>query len=251
MVLVVESYAPVRELLGTWLTDAGYRVEFSADGATAAEKAQALQPVAITLDIKLPGKDGFAVIADLKRHPATREIPVLVISALEGTEVGFGLGILDFLTKPVDRADLLARLRQFTLPQPATILIVDDEPEVVRMVGQTLRRAGYAVLEALSGQDGLALAQARRPDLVILDLLMPPPNGFEVAQRLREAPETRAIPIIVYTGKELSAGERRTLEQQIQGLVHKGRYSQEDLVREIRLLERVSRRGGETESGVP
>jgi signal transduction histidine kinase/DNA-binding response OmpR family regulator len=245
LVLVVENVAPVRELLGEWLTGAGYRVEFAADGETAVAKAVALQPVAITLEVSLPGKDGFDVIADLKRDPATRNIPVLVVSAREGTELGFGLGLLDFLTKPVDRTELLERLNQFTLPGHATVLIVDDEPLIVRIVGDTLRRAGYQILEAESGLEGLAQAKARRPDLIILDLMMPDLSGFEVAQRLREAPETRGIPIIVYSGKELTAEERRGLEQQIQALVRKGRYSQEELVREVRHLEQfcVPRKG--------
>jgi CheY-like chemotaxis protein/nitrogen-specific signal transduction histidine kinase len=235
LILVVEDDRPARELLAHQLVEAGYRVAHASTGEQAVALAKELRPAGITLDILLPDGDGLDVLAQLKSLPETRDIPVIVVSITEHQELGLSLGAIDWVVKPLNRSDFLAAVRRAFVRHAenatATVLLVDDEPSTVELLTDMLGSQGYRVLSASDGRQGIELARAERPDLIVLDLLMPEATGFEVVQELRDHPECREIPILIFTVKDLSPEERERLRGSVQAIVTKGATG--DLLREL------------------
>src|SRR5690606_33195460 len=134
----------------------------------------------------------------------TRDIPVVIASIVDDRELGFALGATDYFVKPVDREALLARLDRYTFTtkvreREVNVLLVDDDPASVELLAGMLRPSGFGILRAYSGEDGIALATAQVPDLILLDLMMPDVTGFDVVDVLRAVPATRHIPILIVT----------------------------------------------------
>jgi len=225
LVLVVEDDARAGDLLGHFLSEAGYRVAHASTGSQAVALARTLKPDAITLDILLPGEDGMAILGQLKGAPATSAIPVVVVSITDHRELGLSLGAVEWLVKPVQRHDFVAAVRRSLGAVPAghtpTVLVVDDEAPTVELLTETLTRNGLRALSATDGRTGVELALAHRPDVIVLDLVMPGMTGFQVVRQLRDHPEGRNIPILVFTGKELTAEDRARLLTGVQAVVRK------------------------------
>jgi signal transduction histidine kinase/DNA-binding response OmpR family regulator/HAMP domain-containing protein len=243
LVLVVEDDSKARELLTHHLSEAGYRIAHASGGDQALALAHQLQPQVITLDMLLPDQDGFKVLAQLKASAETRAIPVVVVSISENRELGFSLGAVDWLVKPARRDDFLAAVRRAIAGTESnrTVLVVDDEPPTVELLTDILTTQGFRVLSAGDGRKGITLARSERPDLIVLDLVMPGLTGFEVVQELREHSETREIPILIFTVKDLSPAERERLQGSVQAVVTKG--TSDSLLRE---LARVTASNGRT-----
>jgi signal transduction histidine kinase/CheY-like chemotaxis protein len=223
LVLVVEDEPQAANLLALYLARGGYRTELARDGAEALEKARALRPDAITLDIMLPRLDGWEVLRGLKDDAATRDIPVVVASVVDNQSLGYALGAVDYFVKPIDRRALLARLERYrSSTARSRVLAVDDEPDALALVAETLRPAGYDVESASGGRAGIAAATARRPDVVLLDLMMPDVTGFDVVEALRADPRTRDVPVLIVTAKELTAEEKALLSGRVAGVLQKG-----------------------------
>jgi len=224
LVLVVDDNEHARTLLETYLSAGGYVVAQAGTAAEALKLARELKPFAITLDILLPDRPGWEVLSELKASPQTRDIPVVIVSITDDKHLASSLGAVDFLVKPIRRDELMAVIqRTGALRQQAVtkVLIVDDDPQSVEALAASIRAEGYTVLGTTSGAQGIELALTACPDLLILDLMMPQIDGFEVAARLRANPLTAKLPILIYTNKELSAEERTTLQRQVQGIVSK------------------------------
>ncbi len=244
-ILVVEDNPRANELLRIYLTQAGYEVHQAYDGEEGLKQARQCRPSVIVLDILLPRVGGWQVLDELKRHPETRDIPVVIVSIVEQQRLGFSLGAADYFVKPIDRARFLARL-QTLIPdlrskienRKSKILVVDDEPQAVELVTALLEPAGYEVLRAYGGQEGIDLALAERPDLVVLDLMMPQVSGFDVVRTLKAESATRDLPIVILTAKELTGEERHWLEEQVSLVARKGGFSPEELLRDIEALTR-------------
>ena len=161
------------------------------------------------------------------------------MSIIDQKGKGFALGAADYLIKPIQKGDLLRTLGTFhlvaTVPTaPVTILVIDDDPKAVELVATALEPEGFHVLRAYTGETGVALAETERPDLIILDLLMPGMNGFEVLDRLAQAPVTRKMPIIIFTIKQLTAEEKQRLNGRIAQLAQKATLSQKDVAAMIK-----------------
>ncbi|MBI2081204.1 MAG: response regulator, partial [candidate division NC10 bacterium] len=237
LVLVVEDEVEVARALEACLTDAGYRTILARDGEEALHLAALHRPDVITLDLLLPGRDGWEVMAALKNDSATRAIPVIVVSVVPKGKAGFAAGAMEYLEKPVNRASLLAAVGRYCVPQPGKapprVLVVDDDPKVREMLEDSLARAGYAVRTAAEGDSGLALARREVPDLMVLDLVMPGLTGFEVLQELRADRRTAQLPVIVYTAAALTAAERERLNREARALVEKGGPIEATLLQEI------------------
>ncbi|MBK8598713.1 MAG: response regulator [Holophagales bacterium] len=224
-VLVVEDEGAAFEALAAVLRDAGWLPLRARTGEEAVMLGKALHPDAITLDILLPGLDGWEVLKALKADPETASIPVVVVSMTESRELGVALGAADYLLKPVDRDQLLARLSSLlpgALRGDAPVLVVDDDPAVHELLGEMLRRDGWETCHATTGSEALERARAMRPALVVLDLAMDGMDGFEVAERLATDPATAEIPVVVLTAREVTPEDRARLAGRIRDLVPKG-----------------------------
>ena len=240
-ILVAEDNEQAAHLLGIYLMEAGYRVEYATDGEAAIAKAAEIKPFAITLDIMLPKKDGWQVLKALKANPDLQSIPVIIVSITEERQLGFGLGAVDHLVKPIDKTALLASLRSLHLPErdgSVRILIIDDDPRAIRLLSTALESEGYDVLKAYGGQEGIDLAVAEAPALIILDLAMPEVDGFQVVKRLAEDPEACDIPIVICTAMDLTNEEKDRLNGQIQSVIEKTGNVRQKLLEAIKRIER-------------
>ncbi|MCX5733834.1 MAG: response regulator [candidate division NC10 bacterium] len=245
LVLVIEDDMSAAELIRTHLTDGGYRVVLVASGHAGLGAARRLQPHAITLDLGLPDLDGWEVLYRLKNDPATQGIPVLIVSARDQGQVGFSLGAVDYLVKPVDPKRLLAALYRCQVlgaPRRALrILVVDDEPAVLEALDALLTREGHTVMRAQDGEGALSRAQAERPDIILLDLHLPGLSGFEVVTRLRQIPGLEAVPVVAFSGKFVTPEERTLLTQQAVQFVGKhGAVTIQQLLGDLRRISSLA-----------
>ncbi len=239
LVLVVEDDPPAAELLARQLDRAGFRAEIVSNGSEAVAKAHALQPAAITLDILLPDLDGWEVLNRLKNDEGTSAIPVIVISVVDNPELGFALGALDYFVKPVAARDLVSRLSKFNFTQKVKhgdvqVLVVDDELANREWLCGVLEPEGFKVISATGGAEAIQIAKARKPDLVLLDLMMPNVNGFDVVEALRSDEATRQTPIMVFTAKVLTNADKQQLNGQVSTILRRGSTGAADLIVQLR-----------------
>ena len=224
-VMVVEDNESASTILSIALERAGYRVEVVRRGAEVVERATRLRPLAITLDLMLPDADGWDVMRSLKAATATRDIPVLVISVVDDRAMGLAVGADDYMVKPVNREALLDFLARHGGPPASgerpTVLAVDDDPSALELLKETLEPR-FSVITAGDGRHALDAARRQSPDLVILDLMMPGMNGFEVASSLKADEATRKIPIVVLTAKDMNEDDRARLNGNVASVVRKG-----------------------------
>src|SRR5262249_47843169 len=159
--------------------------------------ARSVGPGLITLDVLMPGLDGWAVLSALKSDPATAAIPVIMLTMVEDRDLGYAVGAADYLTKPIDREHLAAAIRPHGRTESAagtrTALVVEDDPATREMLRRMLQGDGWAVTEAQNGRVGLERVAASPPDLILLDLMMPELDGFGFVERLRAEPDWRTI----------------------------------------------------------
>jgi PAS domain S-box-containing protein len=236
-ILVIDDDPTARDLMATFLRKEGYRMVAAASGEEGVRLARTLRPDAITLDVIMPGMDGWAVLGALKADPELAEIPVAMVTIVDDRQAGYTLGATDYLAKPVDWARLsavLAKHRRDTAP--GRILLVEDEAATRELVRRMLERAGWTVDEAENGRVALERLAPATPDLILLDLMMPEMDGFEFLQALRQREAWRAIPVVVLTAKDLTAEDRRRLNGLVARIVQKGGSSREDLLHQVRDL---------------
>jgi len=238
-VLVVEDDDEAFDTLRAYLQSAGYVPIRARTGEQAVKLARVMRPLAITLDIVLPEMDGWHVLRDLKADSATSAIPVIIVSMLENRDLAVALGAQDYFVKPIEWPRLLRRLAEITqrFGRGARLLLVDDDIAVHEMLEHELTKAGYVLERAMSGAEGLERAERLKPDVIILDLMMPGMSGFELAELLRQRESTSRIPIVVLTAKDLTAEDRERLRQDVGDLVIKGNAAAARLVRAIRSIE--------------
>jgi len=244
VVLVVEDDLPTSELFTVNLIKSGYSVIHAYDGIEAVEKAREYKPFAILLDVMIPKKDGWEVLSDLKSDDITKSIPVVITSMIDNKDLGYALGATDYLVKPIDRETIIKTLSEFTLTtkrkkRQVNILLIDDEEITHEMIAKILEPAGFNLLHAYTGDEGLKLAIEYKPDLILLDLIMPDVNGFEVAENIKKHPVSSQIPIFIITSKDLTVEERMRLSNNIDRVIGKRIFSSEELTRSIRELELI------------
>jgi CheY-like chemotaxis protein/anti-sigma regulatory factor (Ser/Thr protein kinase) len=235
LILVVEDNPQAAELLAHHLEVGGFRMELARTGIEALSKARELKPVAITLDILLPEIDGWEVLTRLKQEDATRDIPVVVVSVVDNPGLGRALGAIDYFIKPVEKEALLSRLGRYTFTskvgqEEIRILLVDDEPANLDYLDALLRPAGFTVLRASGGQEGIDMARDQRPHLVLLDLMMPEVTGFDVVEALKREESTRSIPIMVLTAKELTDEDKKQLNGYVAAVFERNSLAGPELI---------------------
>jgi signal transduction histidine kinase/DNA-binding response OmpR family regulator len=244
-VLVIEDDRRSADLLQVYLEDAGYAVAVGRDGIEGLQLAHELRPMAVILDILLPGLGGWELLAALKRDPATSAIPVLIVSMLDERGAGFALGAPEYLVKPVDRREVVAALARCVAPpgDGRSIVVIDDEPLDLDLVEATLSPHGWRVLRAEGGEEGVQLVRREQPAAVLVDLLMPGVDGFEVVERLRADPAVAGVPIVVVTSKDMTAADHARLEGRIGHLAQKGTFKQDELADVLARLTATGRPG--------
>jgi signal transduction histidine kinase/DNA-binding response OmpR family regulator len=225
-VVVVEDDRRSFDLLRTYLEAAGARVVSAGDGEEGLDTVRRLSPAGVVLDILLPGIDGWDVLAQLKADPGTAAIPVVVVSMLDERGRGFALGATEYLVKPVGKEQLLAALyRAAAMPeQKHTVVAIDDDPLAIELVRASLEPEGWTVLGAMTGQEGLALVRERQPSAVLLDLLMPGMDGFEVVEALRADPETKSVPVVILTSMSMTHQDKERLQGRITYVARKTEF---------------------------
>ncbi len=253
-ILVVDDDPISRDLIERALTRQGLHIELASSGEEALELAKELHPDAITLDVMMPGMDGWAVLSALKADPDLAEIPVILLSFVGNKSLGFALGASDYLTKPVDGKRLAALLRKYRRDKDnlendnltCQILIVEDDVTTRAILRRILEKQGWTVTEADSGRAALDRLDVSRPNLILLDLMLPEMNGFELIGELRKSYSGDPIPIVVITGKDLTPAESQQLNGCVDRVLKKGVYSCDSLVRDVRSIvnDRFDRRYG-------
>ena len=237
-VLVVDDDPDARELLFGYIEDMGAQPIGAANGEQAIELAQKYQPDLITLDLMMPGIDGWEVLRRLKADPALENIPVVIISIVAERRRALILGAMDALTKPIAQDDLLAILRRtLTTSRKGHVLVVDDNPEVLELFSSMLAHEVTEIRTAVNGKDALQVLQNYQPDLIFLDLMMPEMDGLTFLRILRTEKQLMHLPVVIVTAKQLSEAERRELEMRVVQIIQKGNSQLEDQLKET--LEQV------------
>jgi CheY-like chemotaxis protein/two-component sensor histidine kinase len=241
LILVVDDEASARELLVSYLNQE-YRIAIAESGSEAVNKAHELRPDAITLDLSMPGKSGFEALVTLKKDLETTNIPIIIVSIVDQKNLGFALGAADYLIKPIRKPVLLETIRKH-LPllsnDDSEILLVDDDPRTLEMLEETLRSAGYETQSVQSGARALEVLSSKLVSAVLLDLLMPGMDGFEVIRHVRQEATLKKLPIFVMTGKSLTPGESSLLARDTQALLQKsGSWQQQLIVELARVFQR-------------
>jgi CheY-like chemotaxis protein len=209
----------------------------AAGGVEGLKRAKELRPTAITLDIMMPDLDGWSVLAALRQDPELAEIPVIMITIVDEHRRGIALGAAGYLTKPIDRERLHRLVSRFRAPVPPTcvLLVEDDAVQRERMRGW-LEGPQWTVREAENGREALKSIQESKPDVILLDLMMPEMDGFAVVAALQKDAGWRDIPVIVITSLDLDAKDRARLNSGVQSVLVKERFRPADVVERIRRL---------------
>jgi signal transduction histidine kinase/DNA-binding response OmpR family regulator len=241
LIIVVEDDPSAAEILARQIERVGFRTKIARTGADAVSMAKELKPAALTLDILLPDTDGWDVLTSLKGDDATSDIPVIVISVVDNPALGTALGALDYFVKPVDPKELVNRLSNYnfkhkTGSRQTSVLVVDDEEANRDWLKQVLEPAGFTAILAKGGQEAIELARSRKPDVVMLDLLMPDVDGFDVVAALGENEATRQIPIIVLTAKHLNEGDIDQLNGRVATILKRGTTGAVDLLGQLQVV---------------
>jgi CheY-like chemotaxis protein len=251
----LSAYAPITPpgwlMFFRYLEDEGFTVVTAATRVEALKRARELRPVAITLDVVMPDPDGWTVLSALKGDLELARIPVIMVTIVDEQQHALGLGATGYLTKPIQRSELLELLAPWRMDvRPTRILVIEDDADQRAIIRTALTLPKWEVIEAGNGQSALEKMRERPPDVVVLDLMMPEMDGFEFMARLHANPDWRDIPVFVVTALDLSEADRRRLNDGVETILRKGNFSTRDLVARIRaVLRRAPLATSPTEAG--
>jgi signal transduction histidine kinase/CheY-like chemotaxis protein len=233
IIMVIDDNPEAIDIICKYLGNE-YSVVGLLGGEAAVEKARQIKPMAITLDIMMPRKDGWQVLRELKHDPDTQDIPVIIMSIVDDRSMGFSLGAAEYIVKPVEKDVLLRKLKTLErMTKIKRILIVDDDASAVRLIDTILAEAGYQVTTAFNSDDAVRSIENFRPDLIVLNLTMPK-TGFDVIEYIKAAQADKDIPLIVLTQKDLTEIEAHDLNDRMQGILNKVVLTKEDLLQELK-----------------
>lgn len=233
LVLVIDDDHDAADILKRNLVKTGYEVIVAHSGAAGLELARKMKPAAITLDVMMPGMDGWSVLSALKADSATSSIPVIMVTMLQDRQLGFTLGASEFLTKPVDQDKLHLVLSKYAEASTGTALVVEDDLQNRQLIARMIEKAGLRVAEAENGSVALERIAIETPSIILLDLMMPVMDGFEFLSVLRQNPKYSGIPVVVITAKDLTPQDRERLQGSVQQIIQKGAIDREKLIQEI------------------
>jgi signal transduction histidine kinase/CheY-like chemotaxis protein len=233
-ILVIDDDPEIHTLIAENLKETGSEFLRAMDGDEGLKLAREARPDVILLDIRMPNKDGWEVLHDLKANTITAGIPVVIMSSVDNKSLGFSLGAADYLVKPVQRDGLFETLARLSIgPGSGYILVVDDDHESATVVKEALEVRDFTVAVAYNGKQALQMVKHQIPRLIVLDLMMPVMDGFETLAHLRSEPTTKDIPVVILTAKDLTQRERAALDGKIQALFQKGQVSLDQLISDV------------------
>jgi len=236
-VLVIDDEPAVCELLQHFLTKEDFAVTTALSGREGLALARELRPDVITLDVMMPSMDGWDVLTALKADPELADIPVVMLTIADEKNMGYALGVSDYLVKPVDRERLVAVLGKYPQsPAAQQVLVVEDDGVTREMMRRMLEKEGWGVVEADNGRVALEHIAHTRPKLILLDLMMPEMDGFQFVAEMQKHEEWREIPIVVVTAKDLTTEDRLQLNGRVEAILQKGAYHKEELLAGVRDL---------------
>jgi signal transduction histidine kinase/CheY-like chemotaxis protein len=240
VILVIDDDPGVHRLLADALRSEGYRLTFAASGQEGLRLAKEQRPAVITLDVLMPEMDGWVVLSLLKAEPELAAIPVIMLSVRAEQDFGFSLGVADYLQKPIDGQRLIAALRKFHRPRSTNhVLVVEDDADTRDMLCKMLDNNGWTIAHAQNGLAAMESITHRPPSLIVLDLRMPVMDGFEMIGELRKHEDWRKIPVVVVSGKDLTPEDRARMQGHVKAILQKGKFSREDLMREVQETVRL------------
>lgn len=232
-VLVIDDDEHVQDLMQRLLSREGYRVVSATSGEQGIKIAREIKPNVITLDVLMPGLDGWSVLSQLKSDPDLADIPVVMQSILDEPNKAFMLGASDYLTKPLDRSRIADVIRRLQHEHNRRALVVEDDASTQALIAEWLKDDGWEVRTAENGLDGLQSFLNHVPGLVILDLMMPKMDGFEFMEQIRNQPSAADTSVIVVTAKDLTAGDLERLNGGVERIIQKGDHGINNILNEI------------------
>jgi CheY-like chemotaxis protein/nitrogen-specific signal transduction histidine kinase len=233
IILVIDDDPMIHNQMKRSFEKEGYKIVCASDGEEGLTLARKLHPTLITLDVLMPGMDGWTVLTKLKDDPEVANIPVFVISMVDEENKGYTLGASEYLTKPIDRTRLHILMKKYRWDS-GSALVVEDDPGTRKLLCSMLEEYGLNVQEAGNGRIALERVQEKTPGVIFLDLMMPEMDGFEFIEELKKNPEHRPIPIVVVTSKDLTQADRLRLNGGVAKLIEKKSFIHDDLLSEIR-----------------
>ena len=237
VVLVVDDDEAARDQMRRFLVREGCDVITARDGAEGLQLARQMKPALITLDVMMPGRDGWSVLQDLKADPELANIPVVMLTLADERNRGYALGAADYILKPIERDALRKLIAKFGSGTPGSalrVLIVEDDEDTRQQWRRLLSAEGCGVDEAENGRVALERLIHALPDLIILDLIMPEMDGFEFLVELRKQPAFKAVPVVVVTAATLSDEDHRRLSGGVERVLAKAAFSRNELHEELR-----------------
>ncbi|MEO5510455.1 MAG: response regulator, partial [Longimicrobiales bacterium] len=235
-VLVIDDAPEMLDLLSRSLSRAGYRVSCALTGSEGLNRAIAETPDVIILDVVMPRMDGWSVLTALKEDPVTAGIPVIMLTMMDDRNLGFALGASEYLMKPLEPVRLLSLLERYCADSTGTVLVVDDDPVARALLRRHIEEQGLNVAEATNGREAIEALESSIPQLMLLDLMMPEMDGFEVVSRMRTVPAWRDVPVVVVTAKDLSAEDRTRLSGTVERVFKKDAFDRESLLDQLNAL---------------
>ena len=235
-ILCIDDDPDVIEILRKYLVPEGYSVTGVLSGDEGLEVATKMKPALITLDIMMPKKDGWQVLRELKQKAETKDIPVIIHSIVENKPLAMSLGAVDVITKPTEPKRLLSLVKQYYQSTDQFILVVDDHEDFALAFKDLLKRDGFNVKIATGGKQALGILKESQPALILLDLIMPGMDGFQVVRELQQNERWKKIPVVILSGKDLTEEEERQLTSHITEYMKKDSFSTAEISKTIKRI---------------
>lgn len=235
-ILIVDDEPNVVTMISDYLAKEGYNTIMATSGKEALKLAQTHRPFAITLDVIMPEMDGWEVLGKLKQNPKTADIPVIIISITDDRETGLVLGAVGYITKPVNKDALISEIYKISGVHTYSVMVVDDSEIDLKETARIIEDEGIKAIVADGGPKCMQLLKEAVPDVLVLDLMMPDLDGFEVLERIRRQPATSGLPVIVVTAKDLTAADKQKLIGNVSAVLAKSDATRPVLLAEIKKI---------------
>ncbi|MCP4551726.1 MAG: response regulator [Bacteroidetes bacterium] len=235
-ILIVDDEPDVIKMIADYLTQEGYNIITATSGKEAIKLAETYQPFAVTLDVLMPEMDGWEVLQKLKQNNKTAGIPVIIVSVSDNRQTGLALGAVGYISKPVNKKVLISEIFKIGGENASSVLVVDDNNIDLKMATQIIENEGIQTIAANDGYKCIELLKETVPDVLVLDLVMPQMDGFEVLEKIRNQPETSTLPVIIVTAKDLTTEDRHKLSGTVSSIIKKSGTDRQTLLLEIKKI---------------